>query len=377
MGANPFLGVFFHAIGGFAAGTFYLPYKKVRGWSWESYWLVGGFFSWILAPIIFALIFNWGHLGAVYAQVPFKVLFWTYLFGAMWGIGGLTYGLTMRYLGLSLGVAVTLGFCAAFGTMIPPIINTMQESGGILASLTSFLPKMSQTNLRIMLSQQSGLVVFAGVLVCLGGIGICGRAGVRREGEQSDEQRAMMKEDFHFMKGLWIAIFSGIMSASMAYAFAAGKPIAKAAIDLHTNETLSNTPSLIIILLGGFTTNFLWCMFLNWKNRSFRDYVSAPAGVSIGMNYLFSAIAGTTWYLQFFFYGMGETKMGAELKFSSWTLHMAFIIVFGNLWGIALKEWYGTKKRTQLVIAAGITVLILSTIVVGYGNYLAPPTPAN
>ena len=376
MGANPFLGVIYHAIGGFAAGTFYLPYKKVRGWSWESYWIVGGFFSWILAPIFFALIFNWGHLGAVYGEIPFKVLFWTYFFGVLWGVGGLTYGLTMRYLGLSLGIAVTLGFCAAFGTMIPPIISTMQQSGGVLANLTSFLPKIEGSNLTVMLADKSGWVVMAGVLVCLGGIGICGRAGVRRESEQSEEQRAAMKEDFHFVKGLWIAIFSGIMSACMAYAFAAGKPIADAAVALDTNKTFSNTPVLIVILLGGFTTNFLWCMFLNFKNRSFRDYVSAPAGVSIGVNYLFSAIAGVTWYLQFFFYGMGTTKMG-QYDFSSWTLHMAFIIVFGNLWGIALKEWFGTKQRTQLIIATGITVLILSTVIVGWGNYMAPPAPTN
>lgn len=370
MTPSPFLGVLYHAIGGFAAGTFYLPYKKVRGWSWESYWLAGGVFSWIIAPLFFALIYNWGHLGAVYGDISFKVLFWTYFFGAMWGIGGLTYGLTMRYLGLSLGIAVTLGFCAAFGTMIPPIINTLQNSGGALASLTSFLPKLSETDLRIMLSQPSGLVVFAGVLICLGGIGICGRAGVRRESEQSKEQRAAMKEDFHFVKGLWIAIFSGIMSASMSYAIAAGKPISEAAVELGTNKTFSNTPVLIVVLLGGFTTNFLWCMYLNFKNRSFKDYVSAPAGVSIGINYLFSAIAGVTWYLQFFFYGMGTTKMG-QYDFSSWTLHMAFIIVFGNLWGIVLKEWLGTTKKTHTVITVGIVVLVLSTIVVGFGNYLA------
>ena len=372
MAPNPFLGVILHAIGGLASASFYIPYRKVRHWSWESYWLAGGFFSWILAPIFFALIFNWGHLGAVYGDISIKVLFWTYFFGAMWGIGGLTYGLTMRYLGLSLGIAITLGFCAAFGTVIPPLINTMQNSGGVLAAATSFLPKMSETDLVVMAHTTSGLVLFAGVLVCLGGIIVCGRAGVRRESEQSQEQRAMMKEDFHFVKGVWIAIFSGIMSASMAYAFAAGKPISEAAVALGTNKTFSNTPVLIIILLGGFTTNFLWCMFLNWKNRSFKDYVSAPAGVSITLNYLFSAIAGVTWYLQFFFYGMGTTKMGAY-DFSSWTLHMAFIIVFGNLWGIALKEWFGTKQKTQLIIAAGITVLILSTVVVGWGNYLGLP----
>ncbi|HPO15239.1 MAG TPA: L-rhamnose/proton symporter RhaT [Candidatus Hydrogenedentes bacterium] len=345
--ANPFLGVFLHAIGGFAAGTFYLPYKKVKGWSWESYWLVGGFFSWIIAPIIFALFLN-PRLFEILSSAPLKAIFFTYLFGAMWGIGGLTYGLTMRYLGLSLGVAVTLGFCAAFGTIIPPLFKG--ELIGLMQSL-------------------SGLVTLGGIVVCLGGIAMCGQAGTLRERELTQEQKAVTSSEFNFIKGLWIAVFSGIMSSCMAFAFQAGKPIMELAQDMGTSSTFSNTPVLIITLLGGFTTNFIWCVFLNVKNKSYGDYLTAPQGAMLA-NYLFSAIAGTTWYLQFFFYGMGTTKMG-EYDFSSWTLHMSFIIIFGNLWGIVLKEWLGTSKRTHVIIVAGIIILILSTIVVGFGNYLA------
>lgn len=349
MTANPFLGVLLHAIGGFAAGTFYLPYKRVRVWSWESYWLVGGFFSWIIAPVFFAALLN-PRLGEILAAAPPKAVFWTYVFGAMWGIGGLTYGLTMRYLGLSLGVAVTLGFCAAFGTLIPPIFD------GTFGEL---------------LTDTSGLVTLGGVAVCLVGIAVCGRAGVFREKELSHEQKQRTSTEFHFTKGLWIAVFSGIMSSCMSFAFHAGKPILEIAGQMGTASTFCNTPVLIVTLLGGFTTNFVWCIYLNFKNRSFHDYVSAP-GASMLANYFFSAVAGGTWYLQFFFYGMGTTKMG-QYDFSSWTLHMAFIIVFGNLWGIVLKEWLGTSKRTHVIIVTGIAVLILSTIVVGYGNYLKVP----
>ncbi len=346
MNPNPFLGVIFHAIGGFAAGTFYLPYKKVRVWSWESYWLVGGFFSWIIAPIIGAYLLN-PNLFAIYSEAPLKAVFWTYIFGMMWGVGGLTYGLTMRYLGLSLGVAVTLGFCAAFGTLIPPLF-------------TGEFPKL--------LSTASGWVLLSGVGVCLGGIAVCGRAGMLKEGELTQEQKLRTSSEFHFVKGLWIAVFSGIMSSCMSFAFHAGKPILEIAEKQGTEPTFCNTPVLVIALLGGFTTNFTWCMYLNFKNRSFKDYVSAP-GASMLANYVFSAIAGVTWYLQFFFYGMGTTKMG-QYDFSSWTLHMAFIIIFGNVWGIVLKEWLGTSKRTHVIIVTGIIVLIISTIVVGYGNYL-------
>ncbi len=346
MTANPILGVVFHAIGGLAAGSFYLPFKGVRQWAWESYWLIGGIFSWIVSPIIVAMFLN-PHLLDIYRAAPGNALFWTYVFGVLWGIGGLTFGLTMRYLGLSLGYALALGFCATFGTIIPPVL---------LGQFTELI------------SHLSGLVILGGVGVCLAGITICGVAGVLKEQELTDQQKADAVTEFSFLKGVWIAVLAGVMSACMAFAFAAGKPIAEKAIELGTSSTFSNTPVLVVALLGGFTTNSIWCLFLNLKNGTIRDYCRAPEGRLIP-NYVFSALAGTTWYLQFFFYGMGTTKMG-RYDFSSWTLHMAFIIIFSNIWGIALKEWRGTSATTHAAIVGGILVLIASTIVVGVGNYL-------
>ena len=345
MNANPFLGVILHAIGGFAAGSFYIPYKQVRKWSWESYWLVGGFFSWIIAPLVAAhqLV---PHFVQVLSGAPAHSLLWTYLFGVLWGIGGLTFGLSMRYLGLSLGYALALGFCAAFGTIIPPVFN--HEFVDLAGKL-------------------SGQWTLGGVLVCLLGISIAGWAGVIKERRMSEGDKTATIKEFNFMKGLWIAIFAGVMSACMAFAFQAGKPIAEAAKAAGTPDLWKNIPVLVIVMLGGFTTNCLWCLYLNLKNGSIRDYVSG--GSSILPNYFFSALAGVTWYLQFFFYGMGTTKMG-KYDFSSWTIHMAFIIVFSTLWGLYFKEWKGTGKRSHGLIFAGILVLILSTVVVGYGNYL-------
>lgn len=343
MQANPFLGVVFHAVGGLAAGSFYLPLKGVRKWSWESSWLVNGFFSWIIAPFVAAWLINPRFLDILYAA-PRSALLWTYVFGVLWGIGGLTFGLSMRYLGLSLGYALALGFCAAFGTIIPPLFD------GSFAGLVSTLP---------------GGIVLLGVGVCLGGIAICGRAGALKERELSDEQKAASVREFNFLKGLWIAILAGVMSACMAFAFAAGKPILETAQAMGANPTFANTPVLVVALLGGFTTNCAWCLYLNLRNGSYRDYVSG--GSLLPLNYLLSAAAGITWYLQFFFYGMGTTKMG-RYDFSSWTIHMAFIIVFSNLWGIGLKEWKGTSPRTHAFIAAGIAVLIASVVVVGIGN---------
>lgn len=348
MTASPMLGVLLHAIGGLAAASFYLPFRKVRVWAWESYWLAGGFFSWIVAPITAAFLLN-PDLRAVYAGAPLKNILLTYFFGVLWGVGGLTFGLTMRYLGLSLGYALALGFCAAFGTIIPPL----------------FLGHFYE-----LLQNAAGLTVLGGVGVCLAGIAVCGLAGMRKERELSDAQKADTVREFNFLKGVWIAVLAGVMSACMAFAFEAGKPILDAAQTAGTPSTFCNTPVLVVALLGGFTTNCLWCLYLNFHNGTFRDYTNAEGG-HLGLNYLFCALAGVTWYFQFFFYGMGTTMMG-QYDFSSWTLHMAFIIVFSNLWGIALREWRGTSRTTYTVIVSGILILILSTFIVGYGNYMNP-----
>jgi len=359
---NPVLGVFFHWLGGLASGSFYVPYRGVKFWSWETYWLAGGFFSWIIAPWILAG-FMTRDLTTVLSEAPPNTLMWCYIFGAMWGAGGLTFGLTMRYLGMSLGMAVALGYCAAFGTLMPPIFNG------------TFMSQVAGT--------ESGRVILFGVAVCLIGIAIAGIAGISKEREMSEEKKKEAIKEFNLKKGILVATFSGVMSASMSYGLAAGDPI-KATTLKHGTETLwQGLPVLVIVLFGGFTTNFIWCLILNIRNKTGREYISpslktAERGtVSVPMlaNYLFCALAGTTWYMQFFFYSMGETQMGAY-KFSSWTLHMASIIIFSTLWGIGLKEWTGTSAKTKGLLTLALAVLIGSTVIVGYGNYLGTSSPA-
>jgi L-rhamnose-H+ transport protein len=212
--------------------------------------------------------------------------------------------------------------------------------------------------------------VLLGLLVCLIGIAASGMAGLSKERELPEEKKKESISEFSLVKGLLVAIFAGIMSASMSYGFAAGKPIAKLAIDHGTPDLWQNLPVLVVILAGGFTTNFLWCVGLNARNRSSGQYLGRSTGnepVPLLSNYVLCALAGVTWYLQFFFYGMGTTKMGAY-DFSSWTLHMASIIAFSTLWGIALKEWKGTSVRTKSFIGVGLALLALSMVVVGIGN---------
>lgn len=393
MTPNPALGVLFHWLGGLASGSFYVPYRGVKRWSWETYWLVGGFFSWIIVPWTLGLTMT-SSLPETLGQAPGVNLFWTYIFGVLWGLGGLTFGLTMRYLGMSLGMAVALGYCAAFGTLMPPIFR------GEFASRV--------------LGTHSGVVVLIGVAVCLAGIAIAGLAGISKERELPEEQKKAAIQEFDLKKGIAVATFSGVMSACFSYGLAAGEPIATISVSHGTNPIWGGLAILVVLLFGGFTTNFIWCVILNFRNGTGYQYFNSeirekhpgrreetiletaidapseevveaararnhePARAPMLANYFYSALAGTTWYFQFFFYTMGETKMGVY-KFSSWTMHMASIIIFSTLWGIALKEWKGVGPRTKALVGASLLVLVASTVIVGYGNYLGtlPAATAN
>jgi L-rhamnose-H+ transport protein len=298
---------------------------------------------------------------AAIEATPRPSLLWAYAFGVLWGLGGLTFGLTVRYLGIALGVAVALGLCNAFGTLMPPIVS------GDFASIAG---------------SHSGQIILLGVLASVLGIGVCGAAGVSKERELSAAQKQATIPEFNFRKGMLIATFCGVMSACFAYGLAAGQPLADGArrqlIASGRSELWQNLPVLVIVLAGGFTTNLIWCVALNIRNRSGREYLHAAsvpgdkgtgAGGELFRNYMFSALAGIIWYLQFFCYSMGAAQMG-RYGFSSWTLHMASIIIFSTLWGIALKEWRGTSGRTHALVGAGLAILVSSTIIVGYGNFV-------
>ena len=354
MSANPLLGVLLCWLGGVASASFYVPFRKVRGWSWETFWLVGGVMSWIVAPWFFAGLLTHDLLG-VLQGVPHSVLLWTYFFGVLWGIGGLTFGLGVRYLGMSLGMALCMGNCAVFGTLIPPIFH--HQFGQLL-------------------TQRSGVVTLIGVAVCAVGIVFAGMAGISKENELSAEAKQASVKEFNLKLGLTVGVFAGVMSACFAFGLDAGNPINDFTVQHGTGTVWQGLPELVVVLLGGFTTNFIWCAILNWRNRSYGEYLQVPAGAakaekkpSIFGNYFFSFLAGGIWYMQFFFYTMGESQMG-RYKFSSWTLLMASIIIFSTLWGILLKEWHGVSPRTKVLVTLTLVTLVGSTCIVGYGNYL-------
>ncbi|MBX7124260.1 MAG: L-rhamnose/proton symporter RhaT [Cyclobacteriaceae bacterium] len=344
------LGIIFHFIGGFASGSFYMPFRKVKGWNWESYWIIGGLFSWLIVPPLAAWLTLPGFQDII-ASAGVDVLRWTFTFGVLWGIGGLTYGLGVRYLGMSLGNSVVLGFCSAFGAIVPSIYYSIEPTPG-------------KTSLLEMATTTWGQVVLLGVALCLLGIYICGRAGWLKEHELPEDAKKASVAEFSLTKGLAVAITSGVLSACFNFGIEAGKPMAEAAVAKGLNPLYQNNVTYVVLLWGGLLTNLIWSVLLNARNKSFGDYIKKDT--PLAGNYFFSALAGTTWFLQFFFYGMGESKLGNGA--SSWILHMAFIILIANVWGITLREWKGVSRKALTTFYVGIATIILSVLVVGYGN---------
>ena len=344
------LGVLFHSLGGVAAGSFYMPYNKVKKWAWESYWMVGGTVSWLIIPPLAAWITIPGFAEIIAASSG-QILYFTFVMGLLWGVGGLSYGLGIRYLGMSLGNSVVLGFCAAFGAIVPSIYYNINPTEG----------KISFTD---MMATSSGQLVLLGVLVCLIGIAISGKAGMMKESELSDEEKKKTIAEFNLYKGLAIAVLSGILSSFFNFGIEAGKPLADAAVEAGYNPLYQNNVTFVVILWGGLTTNLIWTTILSVKNKSYTDFTNKST--PIAKNIMFSALAGGIWFLQFFFYGMGESKLGNGA--SSWILHMSTIILTANMWGIYRKEWKGVAAKTKWTIAIGIVVILLSVVLVGIGN---------
>jgi L-rhamnose-H+ transport protein len=408
------LGVFFHFLGGFASGSFYMPYKNVKGWSWESYWIIGGLFSWLIVPPLAAFL-TIPNFGQIIAQTNGSTLFYTYLFGLLWGIGGLTYGLGVRYLGVSLGSSIILGLCMIFGSLIPSIYY-------------QFFPQAGKDTISVITGSNWGMTVLMGLVICIVGIILCGKAGTLKEKQlkanlfnkniddgnnkiveqhrpvlvaeavaaDNGSHTAVFEEvaitpeappsahgaptsnaiEYKFALGLTLAIISGLLSACFNFGLEAGKPMSEVANTLWKNAHPGSTTEFlfrnnvvyVVVLWGGLTTNFIYCMILNARNRSFGDYSNAKTPLL--KNYLLSALAGTMWFLQFFFYGMGESKLGNGA--SSWILHMTFIILIANMWGIVSNEWKGVSRKVRVTLFLGVAIMMVAVLVVGYGNYLKP-----
>jgi L-rhamnose-H+ transport protein len=256
------IGILLIAIGSMGAASFYVPFKKVKQWSWESYWISQGVAAWLIAPWVFALLtVPSGTLGEILREAPSSAKWLTVMFGALWGVGGLTFGLSIRYMGIALGQSLVLGLTAALGTLIPAIVAGDDLFGS-----------------------RAGILTLIGVAVALAGIAIIGYAGALKNKSLSEEQRKEAVKDFALKKGIFIALLSGVMSASFAYGYASGVPIEEVAAKYGTNTLFVSNPTLIFILLGGFCTNLIYCVYLNIRNGSYRDYLSVSGTISVSLS---------------------------------------------------------------------------------------------
>ncbi|HAR37591.1 MAG TPA: L-rhamnose/proton symporter RhaT, partial [Porphyromonadaceae bacterium] len=315
---NTIIGLLIIAVGSMGQSSSYVPINKIKEWSWENFWLVQGVFAWLLFPLLGALISNSpAELIGIYTIHPAAALK-AIGYGVLWGVGGLTFGLSMRYLGIALGQSVALGTCAAFGTVIP----------AVLAGTDLFSPK--------------GLILLLAVAVTLVGIALVGYAGSLRSKNMSEEERRKAIKDFALKKGLLIALFAGVMSACFSLGLSAGVPVKEAALAAGAKELFAQNPVTLLVTVGGFITNLVYCLYMNRKNKTSGEIGRSSKAV-LTNNILFCALAGLLWYSQFFGLGMGQSffEPDSVMMAFSWSILMALNVVFSNVWGVILKEWKG------------------------------------
>lgn len=330
-----------HMVGAASAASFYAPIGKVKQWSWETTWAVAGIFSWVLLPIAVSASLL-PDFRAFYAGLDSNTVLKAFLFGCMWGVGNVSYGLTMRYLGMALGIGIAIGTTLIVGTLMPPLMH-----GQFLSLFTT----------------RSGMVTLAGVVVALIGVAV-----VTYAGHQKEEQLGMGAEQFSLKKGVALAILCGIFSSGMSFAIDAAKPVETAALQLGVKPLYAALPSYVIIMGGGALVNFAYCIgrLALKSDLSFRADCSQPSSVNI-RNGAMAATGGTMWYLQFFFYAWGAANVPQHVWYVNWMLHMSGYVLFGALVGLALGEWAKVGRRPIGILWLGVLIIILATNLVGVG----------
>lgn len=333
------IGLIIIAIGAFCQSSCYVPINKIKDWSWESYWIVQGVFAWLVLPLLGALLaVPAGHsLMELFSSENAFNIGMTMLFGVLWGIGGLTFGLSMRYLGVALGQSIALGTCAGLGTILGPVmLNVIYPGMGYLDQLTAS--------------------VIIGVVVTLAGIAVIGIAGNMKAQSLSEEEKKAAVKDFNFPKGIVIALLAGFMSGCFNVGLSFGENVSFA----ESSDMFKTLPATFLVTLGGFVTNAVYCFYQNTRNKTWGDYGKTAVW---GNNLMFCLLAGALWYSQFFGLSLGKGFLtdSPVLTTFSFCILMALNVVFSNVWGIILKEWKGCSARTIGVLTAGIVILIISS----------------
>jgi L-rhamnose-H+ transport protein len=338
--ASPVVAIGWHMLGAAMAATFYVPIERVKTWSWETTWSIAGWFSWILAPIGVAFMLLPDFHG-FYASMGWPLLLRVALFGALWGVGSITYGLTVRHLGLSLGIGMAIGITLTVGTLLPPLVHGQAA---------------------MLFNTRSGLISMAGVLVSLIGVAI-----VTWAGHQKEVQRKGHLEEFNVKLGIALAILCGFSSSGMSFGIDAAKPMEQAALHLGVNPLYAALPAYVLIMGGGAFVNWAYCFFRMWTlNHNPLHDMRQPAS-ALAANTALAATGGIMWYLQFFFYAWGAANIPQRLSYVNWTLHMSGYVLCGGLVGVVLGEWAGVTSRPIRLLWVGILVIIAAANLVGLG----------
>ncbi|TWU42793.1 L-rhamnose/proton symporter RhaT [Novipirellula artificiosorum] len=358
MVSNPLLGAALHAVGALSSSSCYTPQKKTTAWSWEIYWIAQASFAWLILPILGAFLTIPNYM-EVLSSVPSEVMWRSFGLGAIYGIGGLTFGLGIRYIGFSLNYAIAIGISAGLGTIFPLIWNPNDGFVWLLDDKFSTTP---------------GKIVLAGILLSLVGILYCGWAGALREKANAGAVGGGNRSEspFSFRIGVPLAIMAGVLSALFNFALLAGEPLEKAALAEGASDLLKMNAIYPFSNGGAFLTNFIGCLFLIRRNGTASQLIRLPkeGGGNLGFYYLMALLSGAFWYFQFFFYGMGHANMGQTYGFTSWALHMSMLILFSNIYGFVFREWEGTDGRPKRILHLGMAIIVVATLVITYGNYL-------
>jgi L-rhamnose-H+ transport protein len=340
-------GLLLISAGAFSAGSFAIPFGKIRDWKWETYWFIYSFGAYLLFPLIACLIFAPDFI-SIYKRIPSEILMRVFLLGAIYGIGNLSFGLSLRYLGISLGYALSLGLILALGTLIPPLIDG---------------------RLKIMIDSSGGSLLIAGVAIAVCGIALSGIAGYLKDKVISGNEKPKANPEFSFVKGLFAAVLVGITGSAMSLGMEQGRPVAEYFEKSGINPLFTTIPVMFLLLSGTLVTTIIWCLYLGIRNRSLTDYLHSRTPKVLTVNYIFALSAGLLWFMQFIFYGMGKSKMG-PYTFTSWGILVGLTIVFATLWGLYRKEWKGVPIKVFSLMVLSMLIIILSSYLIGISGSL-------
>ena len=343
---NPIIGTGIHAIGGISASTCYLPFHKTMKWSWGTFWLVQALFAWLLMPVVIGLLTVPGFF-SILSDAPAKAFWGAFLFGAIYGFGGMSFGFAIRHIGYSLTYTIAIGISAVLGTVIPLLIF-----GGIMDHF----------------SKPGGIIVLTGMITSIIGVGLCGLAGFKKE----KDINAMKGKstNFNMLAGLILAIIGGVLSGIFNVSLEFGQPIADLAAERGA-EHFEGNAKLVVSTAGCFLVNLIWFLVAGIRQNTLKEFTS-KTGIPSGQmfkNFFWSAFAGTLWCFQFFFYGLGHVKMG-YFKFASWVLHMSMLIFFSYIVGVIMKEWKNVKSGTYIILVIALLTLVISFIITAYGSFI-------